>query len=244
MNLNKFKNISLSELEAVSLLRRYDSKFTFHVNNLPTLLERLKNLYKILEIDGKRQFNYDNTYYDTTNLLFYNQHHNGQRKRFKIRTRKYIESDQLFFEIKIKNNKNKTLKKRTKINNEKDVNNHDIKEKIKNAVGHIADELSPSLFVDFSRMTFIDNNSTERLTIDTNLKVKNNTNSSINYDKLIICEVKQKKYNPKSSFIKIVRDLKIYEMRFSKYCIGLVNLNTNIKYNRFKEKTLYLNKII
>tara|TARA_B100000959_G_C14740967_1_gene525052 strand:- start:492 stop:773 length:282 start_codon:yes stop_codon:yes gene_type:complete len=93
-------------------------------------------------------------------------------------------------------------------------------------------------------MTFIDNNSTERLTIDTNLNVKNNINSSMNYDKLIICEIKQKKYNPKSSFIKIVRDLKIHEMRFSKYCIGLVNLNTNIKYNRFKEETLYLNKII
>ena len=92
-------------------------------------------------------------------------------------------------------------------------------------------------------MTFIDNNSSERLTIDTNLEVKNDLDA-ICYDQLVVCEIKQKKYNPKSSFIRIVRDLNIQEMKFSKYCIGLVNLKTDIKYNRFKEKTLYLDKII
>ena len=118
MDLNKFKSISLKDLESVSLLRRHDSKFTFHSANLSVLLEKLADKYKILEIGGKRIFCYDNIYYDTNNLLFYNQHHNGKRNRYKIRTRKYLESNQLFFEIKIKNNKDKTIKKRIEIDNE------------------------------------------------------------------------------------------------------------------------------
>tara|TARA_Y100000590_G_scaffold156711_1_gene180137 strand:- start:1329 stop:2063 length:735 start_codon:yes stop_codon:yes gene_type:complete len=244
MDLKKFKYISLQDLDSVSLLRRYDSKFTFHSMHLDILLEKLLDKYKILEIEGKRKFSYDNIYYDTKDLLFYNQHHNGTRNRYKVRTRKYLESNQLFFEIKIKNNKNKTIKKRININNENITNNEAVTDLITNTVGHISKDLIPSLYVKFSRMTFIDNDSTERLTIDTNLAVNNTTSSSSQYEKLIICEIKQKKYNPKSSFIKIIRDLKIPEMRFSKYCIGLVNLNDNIKYNRFKEKNIYLNKII
>ena len=51
MDLNKFKSISLEDLESVSLLRRYDSKFTFHSVNLPILLEKLKDKYQILEIN-------------------------------------------------------------------------------------------------------------------------------------------------------------------------------------------------
>jgi len=40
------------------------------------------------------------------NFLFYNQHHNENRKRYKVRLRKYSNNNKSFFEIKIKNNKN------------------------------------------------------------------------------------------------------------------------------------------
>ena len=55
---------------------------------------------------------------------------------------------------------------------------------------------------------------------------------------------KQNKYNPKSDFIKILRDLNIQEMRFSKYCMGVLHLNDNVKYNRFKPRLLQINKIL
>jgi hypothetical protein len=57
-------------------------------------------------------------------------------------------------------------------------------------------------------------------------------------------EIKQKKYNPKSDFIQILRNHKIPEMRFSKYCMGMLHVNKKIKYNRFKPKLLQINKIL
>ena len=92
-------------------------------------------------------------------------------------------------------------------------------------------------------MTLTDNSFNERLTIDTNLSVKNGTSGKI-FNQLVVSEIKQKKYNPKSDFIQILRDLKIQEMRFSKYCMGMLHVNKEIKYNRFKPKLLQINKII
>ena len=248
MHLNKFNTISLTDLDKVSLLNRKDSKFIFHYNKLPILLKELRNKYKILEIDNKRLFNYYNIYYDTNNLLFYNAHHNGKRKRFKIRIRRYLDSDLLFFEIKIKNNKNKTIKKRIEITTEKQIYSEEIKQFIKKNLGPISykllpNKLLPKLFIEFSRITLVDNNFTERLTIDTNLKIKNDTITK-KFDGLVISEIKQAKYNPKSDFIKILRLLKIHEMKFSKYCISMVNLHNDIKYNIFKEKKIFINKLL
>ena len=84
-----------------------------------------------------------------------------------------------------------------------------------------------------TRITLTDNNFNERLTIDANLSAKNGTSNKI-FGQLIISEIKQNKYNPKSDFIRILRNLKIQEMRFSKYCMGLLHINNNLKYNRFK----------
>ena len=110
-------------------------------------------------------------------------------------------------------------------------------------IGFQSQQLTAKLDVEFSRITLSDNSFNERLTIDTNLSVKNGISSKI-FDQLVISEIKQKKYNPKSDFIQILRDLNIQEMRFSKYCMGMLHVNKGIKYNRFKPKLLRINKIL
>ena len=114
--LNDLQTISLDELDKVKLLDRKDTKFVFNLNQLPSILEKIKPYYRILEINNSPIFNYDNTYFDTHDFLFYNQHHNEHRKRFKVRFRKYSNNNKSYFEIKIKNNKNRTIKKRLLVN--------------------------------------------------------------------------------------------------------------------------------
>ena len=109
---NDLHTISLDELDKVKLLDRQDTKFVFNQDQLPVILEKIRPFYKILEISNDLVFNYDTTYFDTDDFLFYNQHHNENRKRFKVRLRKYSSNSNLYFEIKIKNNKNRTIKKR------------------------------------------------------------------------------------------------------------------------------------
>ena len=116
-------------------------------------------------------------------------------------------------------------------------------ELVSNIIGLQPNKLTTKLNIQFSRITLADNSFNERLTIDINLSAKNGSSSKI-FDKLVISEIKQKKYNPKSQYIQILRDLRIPEMRFSKYCMGMLHVNKEIKYNRFKPKLLQINKIL
>ena len=243
MSLSDFNSISLEDLDRVQLLNRKDTKFVFSQSKLLQLLDRLKPFYRILEIEGKRIFVYDNTYFDTDEFFFYTQHHNECRKRFKVRYRKYCETNEQYFEIKVKDNKNRTIKNRLKINDGSGNFGEEEKRLILEIIGLPPEQLSPKLDIQFSRITLADNSFNERLTIDTNLSAKNGISSKI-FDQLAVAEIKQKKYDPKSDFIQILRDLKISEMRFSKYCMGMLHVHKEIKYNRFKPKLLRINKIL
>jgi hypothetical protein len=241
--LNDLQTVSLEELDNVKLLDRQDTKFVFNQIHLPLILDKIKPFYRILEINNERVFTYDNTYFDTDDFLFYNQHHNGNKKRFKIRSRKYSSSNQSFFEIKIKNNKDRTVKKRLPIDGINKYLGEQEKDLVSEIIGLPPNQITPKLNVQFSRITLTDNSFNERLTIDTNISAKNGSGSKI-FDQLVISEIKQKKYDPKSDFIQILRNLKIQEMRFSKYCMGMLHVNKEIKYNRFKPKLLRINKIL
>ena len=241
--INNFETISLDELDKVRLLDRQDTKFIFNQIQLPYILEKIKPFYRILEIENSSVFRYDNTYFDTDGLLFYKQHHNENRNRFKVRFRKYSSSSKSFFEIKIKNNKNRTIKKRLLVDKTNKCLGKQEENLVSEIIGLPPNQLTPILDIQFSRITLSDKNFNERLTIDTNLSALNGTTSRI-FDQLVISEIKQKKYNSKSDFIQILRNFKIPEMRFSKYCMGMMNVHKEIKHNRFKPKLLQINKIL
>jgi len=243
MSLSDFNSISLVDLDKVQLLNRKDTKYVFSQNKLLKLLDRLKPFYRILEIEGKRTFTYDNTYFDTDEFFFYTQHHNECRKRFKVRYRKYCETNKQYFEIKVKDNKNRTIKNRIRSANRNGDFDEEEKRLISETIGLSSQHLIPSLDIQFSRITLADNNFNERLTIDTNLSAKNGISSNI-FDQLAVSEIKQKRYDPKSDFIQILRGLRIKEMRFSKYCMGMLHVHKDIKHNRFKPKLLRINKIL
>lgn len=242
-SLNDFQKISLDELDSVKLLDRHDTKFVFNQSQLLSILEQLKSSYNMLEVKDCCLFKYDNTYFDTNDFLFFRQHHNENRNRYKVRLRKYSSSSNPFFEIKIKNNKNRTIKKRLLVD-ELDKSIDKQKEELTSkTIGLSLNQLSPVIDVQFSRITLADKNFKERITLDINICTSDGTINKI-FDKLIVAEIKQEKYNCKSDFIKILRNFKIPDMRFSKYCMGMVNINKGIKHNRFKPKLLQINKIL
>ena len=110
-----FLPISLDEMDNVKLMSRTDTKFAFKSAKLPQLLEQMQPFYRVLAIDGKLVHDYKSLYYDTDDRKFYLDHHNGRVNRNKIRFREYVGSKLTFLEIKQKNNKGKTIKKRMKV---------------------------------------------------------------------------------------------------------------------------------
>jgi hypothetical protein len=241
--LSSFLPISLAEMDSVKLLDRTDTKFIFHSSRLPDIIASIKDHYKVLEIDNIRINDYETLYFDTLNFELYLRHHNEKLNRYKIRFRKYVNSNLHFFEIKHKNNKSRTIKSRV-VRPEIEL---DIKEGAKKLLesktSFEASTLLPKLWVNYSRITFVHKNFEERLTIDLNLTFKNGDNEK-KFETLVIAELKRDKASSKSPFIDIMNACRIRENSISKYCLAVTQLFPDIKQNNFKPKILTLKKLM
>jgi hypothetical protein len=107
----------LEQMDEVSFLQRTDTKYVFHRSRLEDLLNEMHSLFSLLIINDSGIQDYKTVYFDTPNFDMFQQHHNGVRDRFKIRARQYINSNLFFLEVKTKNNKGVTSKKRLRQQN-------------------------------------------------------------------------------------------------------------------------------
>jgi hypothetical protein len=242
MAISKLAPLNLKELDKVSLLNRQDTKYTFHVKNLPEFLEDAKLLYRVLEIDGKRIFKYDTLYFDTPDFLLYKYHHNEKVNRLKIRFRKYVDSKLTYFEVKYKLFGTRTSKERMKV---EDIN-QSLSDLNKNLIKNISfekNDLVAKLWVYYDRITLVNIDFTERVTIDINLSYKNGDITKP-MENLAIAEIKQTKRNVLTPFIQMMKKKRIPPLSISKYCLGVALTEPNIKSNNFKPKIITLNKIL
>ena len=164
--------ITLEEMSGIKLMNRTDTKFVATLEQLHAFLLAVRGKYYIQEINSKRIANYHTTYFDTADYQMYGIHHAGRQVREKIRVRTYLDSDDTFFEIKNKNNHGRTKKKRISVKGL-----HSIEQERENIVPFMAkhawytiDKISPVIENWFSRITLVNYQKTERLTIDFNLR--------------------------------------------------------------------------
>jgi hypothetical protein len=241
LELNKFETITLSEMDDVKLMSRTDTKFVFNFSRIPEFLEKLSQFYRVLSIDGNLIHDYKSLYFDTEDRKFYIEHHNRRVNRNKVRFREYVGSGLTFLEIKLKNNKGKTIKKRIKV----DLISESITEKQQKYINKIVGypiEVSAKQWINFSRVTFVHKTQKERLTMDINLTF-NNKKDEGGLRNIVIAEVKQERMSRSSDFMRVAKEMSILPMRLSKYCISSMQLYPELKQNRFKEKQLFINKL-
>lgn len=240
--LMQFDRITLADMGRVQLMDRVDTKFNFSREQLRKILPELSKDYFILEVEGKLAPKYESLYFDDDALTFYNNHHQKKMNRYKVRIRKYLESEIAFLEVKHKF-KGRTNKMRIPI----DGLSHTLKDHHKlflKSVGIKTNELKPILTNKYQRITLVGKLLNERLTLDLFLSF-DWEGENYNFDELIIAELKQEKVSRNSPFFQIMKQQQIRPFRLSKYCIGVVKLfgKENVKYNRFKIKLNKLNKI-
>jgi len=228
-------------MQGVELMNRTDTKFVVTLEQLLSILEELKFSYKILEVSGVRFSHYETLYYDTEDFLFYKRHHNGKRNRWKIRKRSYVESSISFLELKFKTNRGRTQKQRTAIPDVSLALNNDEESFIGTRAGFDLN-LIPQLRNGFTRLTLVEPNLPERITIDLEISFEwNEIHKEMN--QLAIVEVKQEYRNRLSPFILALKKRQVREISVSKYCLGVAMLVPFVKKNNFKEKLIRLNKL-
>lgn len=243
--LQQFEPINLAGLDRVSLLNRQDTKFILTLERLKQVLHSIKLDYKILEIEDVRINTYETLYYDSISLKAYQIHHNHWSNRYKVRFRKYTDSDLSFFEVKFKSNKNRTVKTRIvkpEIKLQLDAEDQQLLADISPLN---PDKLVPRLWVYFKRITLVNKDFSERMTIDLDLQFSDPiSGESGPILDLIIIEVKQPKFTRNSPIIKALKRNKTYPFKVSKYCLGIISLfGKEVKTNHFKQKLLKISKI-
>ena len=251
--IRQFDPISLSQMENVKLMNRIDTKYVVSKDALPSILEAAQADYYAQEIDGQRIATYDTMYYDTETLDMYIRHHDRQLVRQKIRVRQYVESHLTFLEIKRKNNKGRTKKKRIAVPGfdiqadtfgESKRERWSVEDFIAAKSRYAWSELTPHLSTRFHRITLVNKAKTERLTIDLDLVWENVvTREKKTFENLVIVELKRDGNVP-SRMTHIMLDRRIHPLKISKYCIGTALTTPGIKRNRFKTKIRKIEKLL
>ena len=238
--LHRFKPISLAEMDQVKLMNRTDTKFVFKRNILESVLKSLSEDYQVLSINDNLISTYSTLYFDTPEFEYYLDHHKGKGNRYKVRIRNYTESNLFFLEIKNKY-KGRTDKKRIKLD-DFEMEFSESSQSFVDSVIESKPHLEAKLWNSFSRITLVNNRLKERLTLDLNLGFSWE-DKKLNYNHLVIAELKQENVNRESLFYKLMKKEGFLPNSISKYCVGTIGLYPELKYNNFKPKTLLINKL-
>ena len=108
-----FPAIGLEQLDAgAALLDRVDVKYVVPLSAFATLADTLRATHAALEIDGRRAFSYLSTYFDTPALGAFRDHMQQRRRRYKCRSREYVDGGAYAFEVKLKGLRGRTVKHR------------------------------------------------------------------------------------------------------------------------------------
>ena len=113
--LKEYIPISLEEMSGIKLMNRTDTKYVTSYQILKEILLVARHDYRIQEVNGEYNIAYHTIYLDTPDRDMYVTHQSGRIVREKIRIRTYVNSDLTFLEVKNRNNKGRTDKRRIRI---------------------------------------------------------------------------------------------------------------------------------
>ena len=150
------KPITLDEMSAVKLMNRIDTKYVVTEAQLQAILSGIRDHYYAQEVEGNRLSPYRTVYYDTPELTMYLIHHDRHLVRDKVRVRTYVDSNLTFCEVKHKNNKGRTKKKRIAVEPIPNIiDNPEAAAFLAQKQPYEVDTLSPHLVTAFDRITLV-----------------------------------------------------------------------------------------
>lgn len=240
--LEQLQPITLEEMSSIRLMNRTDTKFVTNKERLAELLRLAQGHYYAQFHSGSKIAAYKTTYWDTDDHHFYMDHHNGRAPRQKVRVRTYMDSDVTFLEVKTKNNHGRTKKKRVEVPGQGQIMEND--EFLHGLVGRHTTDIHQTVQNNFHRITLVNYGKTERLTIDFDVRFHNfETDKDADTGNLVIIELKRDG-NVYSPILALLKQLRIKPSGFSKYCIGSVMTNRQLKQNLFKPKLQKIGRLI
>lgn len=236
--LTDFAPITLDQLNAkAAMLERLDNKYIIPADRFRPALEDFARHFDVLEIGGKRAFTYATRYFDDGDLHSYHDHHQGRRKRCKVRIRTYVDAGYSYLEVKLKDRRQVTVKKRQRVDGALDrIDDRAMAfiDACHSALyGQPLDRaLVPVIGMDYERITLVARDGGERMTIDTALRFETADQLRAVRPDMFIVETKSARGNGLADAI--LRRQHLHPTRgCSKYCVGMVACGLVERRNRF-----------
>jgi hypothetical protein len=97
-------------LDNAARLTRTDRKYLVEHHTAEALIARVADRYRVLSIQGRRWATYRSTYFDTPGLTTCRDHVQKRRRRWKVRSRLYVEDQLCRIEVKTTSGSDTTVK--------------------------------------------------------------------------------------------------------------------------------------
>ena len=226
---------SLNAMDAVQLMRRFDTKYVLPEAWLPELFATMAPHARVLEVNGQLECQYDNLYFELPGEQFLQDHLRGKARRMKVRSRRYGSNGLTFLEVKERIPGGRTEKHRMACPD--GVASKLTEEQFQFLQQHLdrAAELEARLHGVFQRTTLVDFDRQERITIDRGLKAGLvGQDSAPLLESLAVIEIKQPRpdrYTPLQKWLRSLTDRKGAigrSTRVSKYTMARLDRDPDI----------------
>ena len=226
---------SLDAMEAVQLMRRFDTKYVLPESWLPDLFATMVPHAHVLEVADQVECRYDNLYFELPGEQFLQDHLRGKARRMKVRSRTYGSNGLTFLEVKERIPGGRTEKHRMAC--QEGVSSSLTEPQFQFLEDRVdrARELEARLNGAFLRTTLVDFDRRERVTIDRSLEA-----GLVDHDLepllegLAVIEIKQPRpdrYTPLQKWLRNLTDRKGAigrSTRMSKYTMARLDRDPDI----------------
>jgi hypothetical protein len=228
-----FPAASLELMGERQLLRRVDTKYVCTVAQAVRFVESLVGHYAALPTSGGNLATYRSLYFDTPDLRCYHDHRRGKRLRQKVRIRHYPERSLTFLEIKTKMNEATTDKLRQPLTfGEERLGPAELAH-LATIVNLPVHELRPVMRIDFRRLSLVGLDTTERVTIDSDLIATDiDGPASWSGGDRVVVEVKQSPFCVRTPVMRALHAGHFREQSMSKYTIATALIRPDVPRNR------------
>ena len=225
--------VSLDGLNNVAELQtRKDRKYIVPLEDLVTVIA--DSDLSVLEIEGRRSFRYESVYFDTPGLLTYKAAAHKRRRRFKVRTRSYMESGLCWIEVKMRSGRGLNDKHRLPydITDRRHLTDEGL-DFIKGfeTVAAASAELEPVLTTRYSRITLLDTETSSRVTVDMGFEAEDAHGDIIGLSDVAIVETKTD--GKPCSIDHALWRIQRRPVKISKFATGLAALTPGLPANKW-----------
>lgn len=198
--LDALPSLTLEQVNAQAELQtRVDRKYVLRRDAASEILSALPPGTHVVDIDGSRTARYSSVYFDTPERASFHLAATGRRRRFKIRTRCYVDTQTVFFEAKTRGGRGVTVKERILYAPDKNgtitAEGRDFALDALLAIGHPEPEetvsaLRPMLTTTYERATFCQPGTASRVTVDASLRWEDVDGTTLELPDSVIVETK------------------------------------------------------